>query len=245
VVTLIQISFEGKSSLSLAVVEPERQSLSIVVLGDFNPAIFHPLWFSANGLVPEEETNDADEFIIQKQIAIFSIGKIQLQVDESRLGLTTVESPQGPILRDLALGTLSILEHTPLKAIGLNLDMAFAIETEHAWHAFGDRLVPKNDWAQILEKPGMQQVVVEGMRSDCNADRVHIRVQPSSHCRVLVAVNQHYQLETAERVDVRERHREAIRVLRDDWANFTAFARNAAAKLLQSSSATENLEGRA
>ena len=225
------------------VVEPERQSLSIVILGDFNPSIFQPLWFSANGLVPEEETKDADISIIQKQIALFSMGKIQLQVDESRLGLTTIESPQGPILRDLALGTLSILEHTPLKAIGLNLDMAFVMESEEVWHAFGDRLVPKHDWLPILEKPGMQQVVVEGKRPECAADRVHVRVQPSGLRGVLVAVNQHYQLETKDRVDVRERHREAIRVLRDDWVSFTAFARDAASKLLQSNSAIEKLEG--
>jgi hypothetical protein len=100
------------------VLEPDRQSYAIVVLGDFNPSIFQPLWFSLNGLMPEEETKNADIAIIHKQIASFSIGKIQVQVDDSRLGLTTVESPQGPILRDLAIGTLSILEHTPLKELG-------------------------------------------------------------------------------------------------------------------------------
>ena len=221
------------------VVEPRRQSLSIVALGDFNPSIFHPLWFSANRLMPEEETENADVTIIQKQIAIFSMGEIQLQVDESRLGLTTIEPSKGPILRDLAIGTFSILEHTPLKAIGLNLDMAFVMESEEAWHALGHRLVPKHDWVQIFDKPGMQQVIVEGKRPDCEADRVHVRVQPSRDWGVLVAVNQHYQLETKERVDVRECNREGIRVLQDDWVSFMAFARDAANKLLQSATPSE------
>ena len=77
--------------------------------------------------MPEEETKNADIAVIQKQIASFSMGKIQVQVDDFRLCLATVESSQGPILRDLAIGTLSILEHTPLKAIGLNHDMVFVM----------------------------------------------------------------------------------------------------------------------
>jgi hypothetical protein len=224
------------------VLEPDRQSYAIVVLGDFNPSIFQPLWFSLNGLMPEEEAKNADIAIIHKQIASFSTGKIQIQVDDSRLGLTTVESSQGPILRDLAIGTLSILEHTPLKAIGLNRDMVFPMETDDAWHQVGNRLVPKSDWEKIFDRPGMQQVVVEGHRTDCSADRLHVRVQPSANKGVLIAVNQHYQLETEQRVEVRERHNEAIRVLQDDWPSFVTYARQAAEKLLHVSPADEQSE---
>lgn len=213
--------------------EPDRQSLSIVVLGDFNPSIFQPFWFSTNDLMPQVEAENAEISIIHKQVAAFSIGKINVQVDATRFGLTTEEPSQEPILRDLALGTLLLLEHTPLRAIGLNLDTVFAIASEEAWHAIGHRLVPKHDWAQILDAPGMQQVVVEGKRSDCQADRIHIRVQPTGKQRVLLATNQHYQLETNERSEGRERHKEAIRILQEDWTSFTGFAREAALKLLE------------
>jgi hypothetical protein len=220
----------------LTVVEPDSETFSIVALGDFNPAILQPLWFSVNGLVPEEEARNADVDIIHKQFASFSMGGIRVQVDDSRLGITAVESPKGPILRDLVLGTLSILEHTPLKAIGLNRDMVFVMDTDDAWHEVDNRLVPKSDWEQILACPGMRQVVVEGRRSDCSADRLHVRVQPSAARSILIAVNQHYQLETKERVEVRDRHNEAIRVLNDDWPPFLTYAREAALKLLHPSS---------
>ena len=226
----------------MPVLEPDRQSYAIVVLGDFNPSILQPLWFSLNGLLPDEETKNADIAVIHKKIASFSIGKIQVQVDESRLGLTTVESPQGPILRDLAIGTLSILEHTPLKAIGLNRDMVFPMETDEAWHEVGNRLVPKSDWEQVFDRPGMQQVVVEGHRIDCSADRLHVRVQPSANTGVLIAVNQHYQLETEQRFEVRDRHNEAIRVLQDDWTSFVTYAREVPEKLLHLSPACEQSE---
>lgn len=226
----------------MASVEPDRESFSIVVLGDFNPSIFQPLWFSLNGLIPEEEAESAEISVIHKELASFSIGKIVVQVDASRLGLTTLESTQGPILRDLAIGVLSILEHTPLRAIGLNRDMGFVIETDELWHSVGDRLVPKSDWMPILERPGMRQVVVEGRRPDCTADQLNIRVQPSANRGVLIAVNQHYQLETDQRPEVRDRHKEAIRVLQHDWASFVTYAYNAACKLLEVSVGCEHAE---
>ncbi len=185
--------------------------------------------------MPREEAENADIAVIHKEIAAFSLGEVKVQVDQSRFGLTTQEATQGPILRDLALGTLALLEHTPLQAIGLNLDMEFEIGSEEAWHALGNRLVPKTDWEPLLEQPGMRNVVVEGKRADCAADRLPIRVQPSGRTQwgVLVAVNQHYRLLNDVRTDVRDRHREAIRVLEQDWASFSGFARDAACRLLQ------------
>jgi hypothetical protein len=227
------------------VIQPDRESIAIVALGDFNPSIFQPLWFSLNGLVPEEEANNADISIIHKQLASFAIGKIHIQVDESRLALTTVDFPQGPILRDLAIGTLSILEHTPLTAIGLNRDMVVTFESDEDWHAIGHRLVPKEDWAQILERPGMRQVVVEGKRPDCKADQLHVRVQPSADREILIAVNQHYKLERVDRAEVRARHNEAIRVLQDDWTSFITYALGAADKLLHVTHASTHTEQQA
>lgn len=214
------------------IAETLREAISIVVLGDFNPSIFQPLWFSANGLMPAEETKSADIAVIHKKVASFSMGKMQVQVDEARLGLTTVESPQGLVLRDLAIGTLSVLEHTPLKAIGINLDTVFVIDSDEAWHAIGHRLVPKSHWIPIVTQPGMQQVIVDGKREGCVADKVQIRVQPTGQRHVMVAINQHYQLETKERTDVRERHDAAIRALRDDWTSFFKYAGEAATKVI-------------
>jgi hypothetical protein len=205
---------------------------AIVILGDFNPPIFQPLWFSANGLMPAEETKNADIAVINKKVVSFSMGKMQVFVSEERLTLATVESPQGPLLRDLAIGTLSVLEHTPLKAIGINLDTVFIIESNEAWHAIGHRLVPKSHWTPVISQPGMQQVIVEGKREGCLADKVQIRVQPTAQRHVMVAINQHYQLATKDRTDVRERHNAALRALRDDWTSFFKYASEAATKVI-------------
>jgi len=220
----------------MTIVEPDSETFSIVVLGDFNPAILQPLWFSVNELISRQEADNADIDVIHKEFASFLISGIKVQVDHSRLGMTAMESQRGPTLRDLVIGTLLILDHTPLKAIGLNRDLVFEMESDEAWHGVGDRLAPKDDWIRILESPGMQQIVVEGKRPDCSADRVHVRVQPSGTRKILIAVNQHYQLKTTEEAEVRERHNEAVRVLNDDWQSFFAYALEAARGILQPSS---------
>lgn len=219
--------------------ETDRQSLSIVVLGDFNPAIFQPLWFSANGLMPREETESAANVIIHRRVASFSMGRIHVQVDESRLGLTTAESPDAPILRDLAIGTLSILEHTPLKALGFNLDRAIELDSVEATREFAETIAPKQCWSRVLDDPEALQVIVMGTRSDCVADRMQIRVQLGSERRVIIGINQHYQVAKDEDVDPRECHNSAQRALRDDWNEFIAYASDAAVKLMQTERTTE------
>jgi len=215
--------------------EPDRQTMSIVVLGDFNPSIFQPQWFAVNDLMPREEADAADVNYIGKEFASFTIGSIYVQVDDSRLGLNAVESSRSPLLRDLAVGTLSTLDHTPLRAIGLNLDSQFTMDSEEAWNGVGDMLVPKEKWLRFLDHPGMRQVVVEGLRSDCSADRNHIRVQPTSVRGVMVSINQHYQLETLTRTEVQERNKEALRALGEDWTSFLDYANSAARGVLETS----------
>ena len=43
--------------------EPEQKIYAIVILGDFNPAIFHPSWLAQNELIPNEEVGDASDLI--------------------------------------------------------------------------------------------------------------------------------------------------------------------------------------
>ncbi len=211
--------------MPLQSIDPEREAFSVVVLGNFNPSIFQPLWFSTNGLLPKEEAETAVISIVHPEIASFSIGKVQVQVESSRLGLTTLEAPQGPVLRDLAIGTLSILEHTPLKALGLNFDAFFSVESSEAWDVLSNRLAPASNWEAMLDNPGMRQIIVDGQRQGCDADRVQFRVQPSRSREIMCAVNQHYQLDASPDLTVRDCHNKALKALRDDWVGFVEFAR--------------------
>src|SRR5690606_25466939 len=151
----------------------------IVVLGDFNPAIFQPLWFWVNGLLPREEAEEAEIGVVSKEVASFVISGINIQVTGYRLGLTVTEPQQEPILRDLAIGTLSLLEHTPLNAIGFNRDMVFGVGSSESKDRIGFTLVPRENWETILEPEGMMQLIYQGKRHGCCADWVQFRIRSS------------------------------------------------------------------
>lgn len=213
--------------------EPQRETFSIVVLGDFNPAIFQPLWFGQNELLALAEAEQAKIDIISRDVASFTIAGINIQVTRDRLGFTISEPQHEPVMRDLAYGTLCFLEHTPLNAIGFNRDMEFARDSDEARNQIGFALVPRENWNTFLEPEGMVHLTYQGKRPDCSAT-IQFRIRPSSEVvpfGIFVGVNQHYLLKISE-ADVRIRHGEAIRALNDDWRSFIGYAHSAACQLL-------------
>ncbi len=214
--------------------DPEKELFSVVIIGDFNPAIFHPSWFSSNDLLPEEETKSAHIDFIAKEIAAFSIGGISIQVSEDRLAYTTNEPQYEPVILDLIRGTLMLLEHTPIKTMGLNRDMVFNVGSDAARNDLGFRLAPRENWDSIGVSRGMKQLTIEVERDDCSAKFVQFRVSPSYEVLngVFIGVNQHYLLETPERTTTKSRHQEALRILGEEWRPFMEFARDAANKVI-------------
>ena len=49
-------------------IEPEISGVGVVLLGDFNPAIFTPAWFALHGLLPESAADNAELQIAQSRI---------------------------------------------------------------------------------------------------------------------------------------------------------------------------------
>jgi len=175
---------------------PEVQGASIVALGSFNPAIFHPLWFSGNNLIRKEEADGADVKIIHSEVAIFSAEWFSLQVMGERYVVETEDPTKYQPLRDLALGTFKILEHTPVRAFGFNRYQHIRLASEEDWHAFGDHYVPKESWRAVLDKPGMRALIVEGKREGSAADQMQVKIEPSRqvHPGVFIHLNEHYNI---------------------------------------------------
>lgn len=213
--------------------DPEQQVFSVVILGNFNPKIFHPLWYAQNELIAEQEMDEADDVLSSSEVSMFNWHGIHFQIEQHRFGLTTKDAAQVPQLRDLTIASFSLLEHTPLSAIGFNLESRFQLPSREAWNSVGDRLAPKDKWQSILEDPGMLSVAMLGKRKDCSADRISIRVVPASGLEngVVVSINQHYNIETEQRISIADRNNEVMRVLKDDWKSFRNYAESTAVSL--------------
>ena len=216
--------------------EPELQGASIVSLGRFNPPIFQPFWFSRNNLIREEEAESASVEIIHKDVAVFSIEWFSVQVTGEEFSVETTDPTKYEPLRDLAIGTFKILEHSPIGAFGFNSNEHYAMKDEAEWHAFGDHYAPKESWQSVLKTPGMTSLTIQGERDACDANRIQVRIEPSQKVShgVYIHVNQHYDVADNEKEDVEPAGQMTrfLETLQDSWGDFLTYSARVAAELL-------------
>lgn len=193
---------------------PDRSQTSVVLVGSFNPQIFQPAWFDQQSLLPSEEAGSAKIEIIHSEIVQFSTEWLELQVTKDRFSATSTEQPSEP-LRDLLLGTFSLLQYTPVNALGVNLDAHFAMADEESWHRVGHTLVPPENWP-ALQDAGVLTVTEQGARTDGFEGYVRVKVEPSVLIRpgVYVQVNDHYQWQPG---DGETALQDAMEVLTTGW----------------------------
>ena len=171
---------------------------SIVLIGAFNPRIFQPEWFARQSLLPQKEVEAANIQIIHQQVTQFETERFVFQVTDDRLLAATKPNTIAEPLRDLIAGTFYILEHTPVQGIGLNRQMHFKMDSEEAWHKVGDKLVPKEGWAQIVDRrPGMRNLQVLYGSTSPEEPAITATVQPSVQVvphGVYFEVNYHFNI---------------------------------------------------
>lgn len=182
---------------------PELDGATVVLLGNFNPAIFQPAWFKACGLISGPEAAAAEVKIIHPAITEISTEWLRLSVTQDRFAAHTTNPAHFEAVRDLSVGVFQLLEHTPMTAMGLNRDMHFRIENEARWHALGDALAPKAIWSEKLEgigarkQPGLRSMTIEGHQPGKENCVTNVTVQPSGKVPtgLYVGYNRHYKIE--------------------------------------------------
>jgi hypothetical protein len=175
---------------------PEFEDYGIVLRGSFNPGIFQPDWFRHQGLVSEGQAGAADISLINRQLAVFRLDTIIVQVTPDLFSVGSDGEPVDDLLRDLVVGTFRILRHTPLTMVGVNRSVHLQTASEAKWHEIGHKLAPKEFWTPITKRPGTQSLTVRSERTDSRAGYLDITVQPSGRVRygLFIGINDHVQL---------------------------------------------------
>lgn len=182
--------------------ETVGEELSIVMIGDFNPKIFQPFWFSSQKLIRESEAEAATVELIHSDFTSFSTDWFVMQVARERFTLTVKSSAYKNHLFDLSLGTFKSLVHTPINQMGLNIGKTIRFKSPEDWHAFGHFIIPKQAWDGILTKPGLRSSVTQGQRNDELPGSIIFIVEPvliNSNNEVSVKINNHFELKTEEK----------------------------------------------
>lgn len=208
------------------------QGMNIVFLGDFNPKIFQPAWFAAQELIGEKESDSADLQAITPDIAVYTMDWLRVQVTRERFQLSTEQEPYYESLRDLLIGTFTILEHTPIHSMGLNLDYHYRMPSTEDWHNFGHKLTPKDHWNGILKDPGMLNVTMQGTRTDSYSGLIRVTVAPSIKVNpgVHIGINDHYEVDGSK---IKLGCKNIISILTDVWTSSITNSKLISQKLLE------------
>ena len=161
---------------------PDSEEISAVLIGSFNPGIFHPEWFRRQEiLLPQEaDEENAKVKVVSPEVTQILFLDMKLDVFPDRFILETRDASRAEKLQDIVLHVLTKLPHTPVTACGLNNSLHFDLNDEAYWHKVGHALAPKElVWDEVLEKPGMDTLVVKGVRGGDFPGEVNVTVAPS------------------------------------------------------------------
>lgn len=130
------------------------EEASIVLVGNFNPSIFHPEWFIRHNIVTAwnyQEQNgagdDAPRVAVLPDLAQVEFpDQRYLTVMFNKFVLRCARATEFLTIKDMAMSAFRILQETPVAQIGMNYQVFVRIETEDLWRRFGEKMAPKEPW---------------------------------------------------------------------------------------------------
>lgn len=179
--------------------DPElaRDAVSIVIRGQFNPAIISPAWLKSEDLISADDYVATTPELITADVSVLNGPYFDLNVTRETFAIMSTDSSAFETVRDMAVGVLKTLRHTPVSVLGINRMVHFPVDDLDAYHRIGDVLAPKSYWETDLDFAGLQTLTIQGARKDSKASgRVLVTVQPSNLVipGVFVLHNDHYTL---------------------------------------------------
>lgn len=183
----------------------ESQTPTIVLIGSFNPPIFHPLWLESKELISSADQKNSVVKFINFDIAEFHLDWAHVQVTAGRFYIKGIDPRRAEAIRDLTLGIFKILRETPLQKLGINLESRYMADSEDERNRLGYGLVPPDFWRKYLNDPGMRKLEVrERKRGDDFLGYFGAVVEPAPNLsedrkyEVIVSTNDHYEIEDTE-----------------------------------------------
>ena len=127
-------------------IEPEISGVNVVLLGDFNPAIFTPAWFALHGLLPKHVAESAELRVANQQVTEFAAEWMRLQVAAGHFFVETLQAPHVRLCDFVARTFKEYLHHTPVRAFGINRDVHFRVKSLAERDRIGRTLAPVEPW---------------------------------------------------------------------------------------------------
>lgn len=130
---------------------------SIVVVGELNPPLFHPLWFSKYELIKENEAQESIKSnsirLVHNDLTAFSLNWSSVEVNRNKWTISCTEKGYFEVIRDLASSTFHILKNTPVFAVGINYEGHYDFRSQERYDEFINNLKPSKSWNNAFSQP--------------------------------------------------------------------------------------------
>jgi hypothetical protein len=183
----------------MAVVRIETEGTSLVLLGAFNPAIFHPAWFAWQKLIRPAEAESATVDVVHSSLTRVAFGPFRVEALPQRVTFAAEDPSQCELLRDLLIGTFRLLPHTPVRAYGINVHAHVVSSEGGLWKSVQARFVSSAALTMFGGSASLNDLEVRYSSAGPAGRRTDVRLQPSNLFDegVFMLVNQHYDFPAA------------------------------------------------
>lgn len=189
-------------------IEPEISGCSVVMLGDFNPAIVHPSWLHATGVEADISEAITDIQVVIREISSFSIDTRTYTVMPDRFTLETSTAPWVAVADITRQIFEELLVHTPVRAFGINRTAHFNVSSMEARTRIGRELAPIEPWGEFGSEMepddpsligGLQSLTMRRQRRlDAAFLNTNAKIEPSVRLKgnagIFMEVNHHHTL---------------------------------------------------
>lgn len=171
-------------------VSTKNDHVSAVLIGSFNPSIFHPSWLALHELISTEASEAADLQVSHPDLSRFDANFMSFDIQKSRV-LIRCESDKDGLVFDMVMSIFgNLLPHSPVWRIGINRTMDILCGTEEKRDALGRRMAPQDAWgnwgkdiasAKGTNHGGMQRLIMRQIpRHDGKEGHFQADLQPLS-----------------------------------------------------------------
>jgi hypothetical protein len=130
------------------------EDASIVLVGNFNPSIFHPEWFIRHEIVPAwnypGRSHSGDEVaavaVLPDLAQVEFPDQRNLHVMLNKFTLRCTRASEYLTIKDIVTSTFDILQETPITQMGMNYQAVIQLADRDLWLKFGEQIAPKSPW---------------------------------------------------------------------------------------------------
>lgn len=193
------------------------ESLSIVMLGNFNPTIFQPYWFSSKGLIRENESSNAKIQVIHSSVVQFELDWVSFLITKDKFQAITTRESYFELVKDLVISTFKILSETPIDALGINHTYNFTLKNQKNYTKFGEWLGNLSLWQESVPEAKLLTLeIFHEKKENGELGSQKIRITPSDlpnlNFGVAIDFNEHIQLKPSA-----NSNKELLLMLEKNW----------------------------